>query len=457
MQLPGIWEAYEMSFLTSLPDITYCLEVLLAVCLFGLSLEKRPHAGFALLGGIAVLLAESAWVAPWFRKLGIHVWFYLILVTIFLICYACFRITVRETIFCISCGYLTQHFASSCYLLVSQMNWLPEETAVTIWVYLGIYLTIYASFYFLFARSMTYAGHYESGRNSTILLFIGTMLVVYYLSIFTKQLAAFMHVDTNNASYRIMLGICQIYAMFASFLLLAVQKLHLNEFRAWKTLEKNRAVWEQRKMQYQLSRENMELMNRKFHDMKHQIAALSLTEDGSEQRSAYRKELQGLMHVYDAYTETGNEALDTILMEKGLYCSLHEIQWNCVADGSFLSFIDVVDLYTMLGNALDNAIESVEKAENKKDRFITVAVRQERAFALIQIRNHMEGEIHIHDGLPLTSKKDPENHGYGTQSIRAIAEKYHGTMTIAAEEGIFTITILLPIPEDTAIEASVTI
>ena len=446
-----------MSFLTNLPDFTYCLEVLLAVCLFGLSLEKRPHAGIALLGGIAVLLGESVWIAPWFRKLGIHIWFYLILVTMFLICYACCRISVREAAFCISCGYLTQHFASSCYLLVSQMNWLPEENAATIWVYFGINLAIYTVFYFLFARGMTYAGHYESGRYSSILLLIGTMLVVYYLSVFTKQLTAFMHVDTDNASYRIMLGICQIYAMFACFLLLAVQKLHLNEFRAWKTLEKNKAVWEQRKMQYQLSRENMELMNRKFHDMKHQIAALSLTEDGSQQRSAYRQELQKLMHVYDAYTETGNEALDTILMEKGLYCSLHEIQWNCVADGSFLSFVDVVDLYTMLGNALDNAIESVEKADNKKDRFITAAVRQERAFALIQIRNHMEGEIQMRDGLPLTSKKDTENHGYGTQSIRAIAEKYHGSMTIAAEEGIFTITILLPLPDDIAEKTGTTI
>jgi sensor histidine kinase regulating citrate/malate metabolism len=111
----------------------------------------------------------------------------------------------------------------------------------------------------------------------------------------------------------------------------------------------------------------------------------------------------------------------------------------------------------MLGNALDNAIESVEKADNKKDRFITAAVRQERAFALIQIRNHMEGEIQMRDGLPLTSKKDTENHGYGTQSIRAIAEKYHGSMTIAAEEGIFTITILLPLPDDIAEKTGTTI
>ena len=437
-----------MKYLTSLPGYTYCLEILLAVLVFSLKLEKRSYAGAGLLAGMLVLLAESVWAAPWFQKLGVHLWFYLVLVTVYLICLGCCRISAEEGLFCVSCGCLTQHFASSCYLMLFQMNWLPEETIQSKYIYFGLYLIVYLLFYFLFARNMPISGHYESSRKNSVLLAIATMIVVYYLSIFTKQLAEFMQVDTNNASYQIMLGICQIYAMVACVLLLVVQKLHQNEFQAWKTLEKSRAIWEQKKMQYQLSKENMELMNRKFHDMKHQIAALSLSKDGTERKEDQLKELQRLMQVYDAYTETGNEALDTILMEKGVYCNLHEIRWSCVADGSFLKFMDDIDLYTLLGNALDNAVESVEKSENREDRFITVVVRREKGFCLIQIKNYVEGEIQMRNGLPVTSKKDPENHGYGTQSIRAIAEKYYGTMSITSEENIFTLSVLLPIPEE---------
>ena len=69
------------------------------------------------------------------------------------------------------------------------------------------------------------------------------------------------------------------------------------------------------------------------------------------------------------------------------------------------------------------------------------------SFALIQIKNHMEGNLVFQNGLPRTSKRDTEIHGIGLRSIRGIAERYHGTMTVTAENGIFTLTVLLPLEE----------
>ena len=135
-------------------------------------------------------------------------------------------------------------------------------------------------------------------------------------------------------------------------------------------------------------------------------------------------------------------------MEKSLYCHLHDIDWTCVADGRLLEKIDVVDLFTMLGNALDNAVEGVEKCGEGQHKSISVRIWRKDLFAVIQVENSYSGEIRfLENGLPASTKGDDDNHGFGTRSIQSIAEKYGGTVTVKAEEQLFTLTILIPVQE----------
>ena len=435
-----------MSWLENLPDFAYCAELLLAVMLYWLPLEKKRRWPLWLLTGVAILLLES-WIAPpLFARLGVHLWFYLVFLTLLGVCMSISKVSVWEALYCVSLGYFTQHLASSIYLLLAQMGLLPEPEVLLPLIYLAIYIVIYALSYFLIARDLAVHGHYEASRQLSVLVTVASLLVVYLLSIFTRQLADFFQVDTQTPSYGIMLGICQIYAVLVCVLTLASQKLQQNEFRAWKQLEMNQTIWNQKKSQYQFARENMELMNRKFHDMKHQIAAISQMDASSHRKDTLVRELQEIVQGHEVYVDTGNEALDTILMEKGLYCNMHDIQWKCVADGSFLGFMDVVDLYTLIGNALDNAVESVERIEDTEKRFISVSIRQEKGFALMRISNPVEGELTFRNGLPMTRKADAWNHGYGLRSMKAIAEKYQGDLSVRLEEGNFVLSLLIPIP-----------
>ena len=75
--------------------------------------------------------------------------------------------------------------------------------------------------------------------------------------------------------------------------------------------------------------------------------------------------------------------------------------------------MDVVDLFTIMGNALDNAVESVEKRGKEEYKSIGVRVWKKDLFAVIQVENTFDGELKMKDGLPLTSKADKENHGIG--------------------------------------------
>ena len=143
--------------------------------------------------------------------------------------------------------------------------------------------------------------------------------------------------------------------------------------------------------------------------------------------------------------KTGNEVLDTVLTEKSLFCEASGIQANCVADGHLLDFMDPVDLYTIFGNALDNAIESVSAIEDRTRRIIDVQVFSEKQMLVIQIINPIGQELTFDaEGLPVSTKEPNGYHGFGLRSIRHTAEKYGGFMTVKAEDGVFYLRLLLP-------------
>ena len=70
-------------------------------------------------------------------------------------------------------------------------------------------------------------------------------------------------------------------------------------------------------------------------------------------------------------------------MEKSMVCRRYHISFSAIVDGKKLGFMNPMDLYVMLGNALDNAITSAEKVENPERRLIHVTVSQEKSFLRI--------------------------------------------------------------------------
>lgn len=197
---------------------------------------------------------------------------------------------------------------------------------------------------------------------------------------------------------------------------------------------------------YRLSKENDELINRKYHDLNHQIQIIRQESD-PEKRELYLKEMDSAIKKHQAENRTGNHVLDTILFGKSLYCAENQINFTCVADGKLLNFMEVMDICTVFGNALDNAIESVEKIKDTEKRLVSMNVSSQNSFALIRFDNYFEGKIKMEEGMPLTTKKDVRNHGYGIKSIRFTAEKYGGSITVHVQENWFSLLVLLPLPE----------
>ena len=112
------------------------------------------------------------------------------------------------------------------------------------------------------------------------------------------------------------------------------------------------------KKQYETVKESIESINMKCHDIKHQLDNFQgkLT---TEEVELLKKSVE----IYDLSIRTGNQNLDTILYEKQLLCNKHQIRLDVLADGQAIYFMSDVHLYTLLNNALTNALESVSKVE----------------------------------------------------------------------------------------------
>lgn len=235
--------------------------------------------------------------------------------------------------------------------------------------------------------------------------------------------------------------------LYMAQLLLAITLYLQNELfkksEMRKEIELMNLLRKKEREQYQLSKETIALINQKTHDLKHQIRALRNMP--KEQTDRYLDEMEESVSLYEAIVKTGNETLDIILTEKSLFCREQGITLSCVADGSCLDVLDTVDLYTILGNAIDNAIEAAGQLREQEKRQIDLMIYRRKKFLTIQIINPLEAPLAYEGGIPVTTKKDKGYHGFGLKSIRHNLKKYDGALNIEEEDGCFFVTMLIPI------------
>ena len=192
--------------------------------------------------------------------------------------------------------------------------------------------------------------------------------------------------------------------------------------------------------------ESINTINMKYHDLKHQITGLRAESDPLK-RKVWLDEMEKELEFYEASYKTGNSVLDTILSGKILFCKKNKIDVTCVADGKLLDNIHVIDICTIFGNILDNAIESVIVSKEQEKRLIHLTVSKKREFIFIQVGNYCENELIVKNNYPVTTKADKSNHGFGMKSILHTINKYDGTLTFGVKDHWFTINILMPLEQ----------
>lgn len=204
-----------------------------------------------------------------------------------------------------------------------------------------------------------------------------------------------------------------------------------------------RSMLDMQYMNYKLSKDSINLVNQKYHDLKHQIAILK-REAGTQKASEQLSQMEQEIRIYETQNRTGNKVLDTVLAVKSIYCQSHDIELKVIADGTCISFMKDMDVSALFGNILDNAIEGVKTQTDSQKRTVRLYLAAEKQFIRIFQENYCTETLHFKGGLPLTTKKDNNLHGFGMKSIQTIVEKYQGTVTANQEQDRFLLRILMP-------------
>lgn len=415
----------------------YIIELVFSIFIFAVHFPRRRMFALRAAGSFLLLCAISAF---WAYAVGSHELLFagleIVPVIKFVLYFAlsvgmiffCFERSFSLSLFTGIAAYSAQHGS---YKLGELIRRALPQSVPSAWggvIYFLIIAAAYVAIYFIFRRSFRdIEKDYIPGRQAVLL----AVPLVLYTTVFQYSSALDFSLYVIYALYDIL---CCFFTLYIQYSLIKAGRRE-HEYRLIQHLH------HLEKQQYDITKKNMEMFDIKMHDVKHMLLGMRniLT---SEQIA----EIEKVVTIYDSTVKSGNEVLDVIFTEKSLQCEQKGIAFERIVDGSLLRFMHVSDVYSLFGNAIDNAIEAVSKVDKREKRTVSLMVRESRGMVYIGLENGYTGTIEFEDGLPVTTKQDKRFHGFGTKSMRNVVEKYGGTMVINASDNIFRLNILLPVP-----------
>lgn len=209
--------------------------------------------------------------------------------------------------------------------------------------------------------------------------------------------------------------------------------------------QENQLMKQQSEMQLQAYQGLSEQYNeslRIVHDMRKHIRSLdTLIENGSDRAADYQQTLYDELNRFYPNFQNDNQMLAVIVnneIDKAKRLGI-EIQLNI--EKISLDFISPIDMTTIFSNLLDNAIEACAEVDDKTIKFSIV---QQMNFITVGIRNPYSRIDQQGDTLRSTKER---HFGIGLENVRKSLERYDGRLNIKTADGIFAVTVIIPIPK----------
>ncbi len=207
--------------------------------------------------------------------------------------------------------------------------------------------------------------------------------------------------------------------------------------------EKNDIKLSQMKMQservrYEDIAEAQKQIAKKLHDVKNQMFGLrELIEVGDPRAMQYINEI---CEMQSAPSEvfTGVNSIDGILKSKQEIAEGVDVNLNIKSSLKMVGGVDSIDVCVIIGNLLDNAIESAKKQSEKTVLF---DISQVRNYMKITVKNTCDKNINVQ--ALQTAKQDKLSHGHGIPNVKEIVSKNNGIINIQSENGWFEVVVLL--------------
>ena len=319
-------------------------------------------------------------------------------------------------------GYALQHMT---YQILNSILLIDGLRKYSLIIEIIVYAISYTIIFFTLGRFIRKHNYYENYDRKFIII----SALIIFICIFIYR---FARLSANDDITTICIA---LYSLTCCSLALAIQYLaysFINLRVSNKTLE---TIISQKESQYKVSKQNMDLLNIKCHDLKHQLNRLPKKEV---------EEISTLIDIYDNPVETGYDVLNVTMNEKIKILHDKGIKINFLGNGKLLNWISDVDIYSLFGNAIDNAIEALDKVDNKEKKVINISLESKGDLIIITIMNYYNGKLNKDNQGIMTSKNFEKGyHGYGLKSMDYIARKYNGRLNIFTNNNIFKVVVTL--------------
>lgn len=436
--------------------LVFLLEIIILEFFLSFQFEKRKHFSYRVLIYIVLIFTVTFFLPlgnfTWYSTSLIFFFLYLLSLTGMLFCYKeklinlffvsliayCFQHISHQIIMIVSPFYETmfQDF-NRFFLNIYSSNYVETDPYVIgVSVFLYVVVTAFCYFYCIYFYRRILKDRKIGIENLSL---FSISFVIFFVAILFNSIITYEQLDNfsllTNEITSLLILFCLIVSLILQFEALGRRSL------AYQLDETNKIMREQKK-QYEQSKTNIELINEKVHDLKHQIRAISQNKGLKEEAVS---EIESIIKVYDNKFQTGNDVLDTILTEKSFVCQKKRIQMKVMIDGKSLSFIKPLSLYSLFGNILDNAIEATSQCE-EGNRYISLFSKKKGNLLQVSAINSYVIDPKIDDGIIITSKQDHDYHGFGLKSIKSIVEQNGGYLNISFENHEFKLSMLFERP-----------
>lgn len=436
--------------------VEFLLELYVFCALFLRKLNRKNHFVWRVVLLSVALFAIALPVAWFYTAFGSTAWGrILVYICLFSIvtCLAklCFNERYLTILFCCSMAYAAQNLVYKVFLIFwtgGEMLLLFDGWGANFGVF---YRLVYYSFlaicitivWFAFIRKITQKLHTSklNYRMLTVaLLILGvTVLLCSFEDVFFAQLSVIRENRFDEPIYYALRQTGNLFSVVCCIIVLLLASKSIVENELLQEVEYLKHAIRQSEKQYQISKDTIELINVKCHDIKYKLNAFAAQQNLSPEAV---DDLRESISIYDSRIETGNKLLNVLLSEKSLFCEQNGITLSCMMDGAKLDFMEMGDLYCLFGNVIDNALDAVKQIDDSERRVINLTVKTKDNLLLIQEENYFVGQLDFVDGLPVTTKQDSSYHGFGMKSIKMIVNKYGGELTAYVTDDVFHMNVI---------------
>lgn len=189
---------------------------------------------------------------------------------------------------------------------------------------------------------------------------------------------------------------------------------------------------------------HIEEVRRMQHDILHHLRVMSgYAQAGDYDRlKEYLNSLVEQMPDLNGLYYCGDHAANILLRYYGEQARDAGIRFDCDAQIPADLPCAPMDLCTVLGNALQNALEACERHGAGLRRYISLLARLVGHNLIVEIRNSYDGRLNTEGDRLVTLKGEP-GHGLGLDSIRHVAKRYHGYCSVSHTGDEFMVKVVL--------------